>query len=126
MAPFAYCSSLAAVTLPDSLASIGDGAFAYYCRRPSPPSRAASTQSGGYALEGCSSLTEVSCRGQPRLHRRLFGCKSLTTVSLPLPDGLTTIGDGAFCGCPLDAESLWWDETAAAAGGRAARRDWPR
>ncbi len=96
---FVYRASLRSVTLPASLRTIGDGAFA-----------------------GCTALEEVSL--PPGL--RLIGsdafalCERLSSVRLP--EGLETLGEGAFDGCPFTpspAASAPYAETAVPRPGEA-------
>ena len=68
--------SLSSIKLPDSLTSIGNGAFVN-CRSLSSIKLPDSlTSIGGSAFSGCSNLS-----------------------SIKLPDSLTSIGEGAFWGC---------------------------
>ena len=73
---FAYCSSLASVTIPDSVTSIGGWAFFY-----------------------CWSLASVSIgNGVTSIGEGAFcDCYSLTSVTIP--DSVTSIGNYAFRGC---------------------------
>ena len=70
------CSSLTSLTLPSSLQSIGDRAFA-----------------------GCNSLISLTLPSslQSIGNGVFYGCNSLT--SLTLPSSLQSIGDCAFCDC---------------------------
>jgi hypothetical protein len=73
---FQECSSLTAVTIPDSVTTISGGAF-----------------------DGCSSLTAITIPdGVTTISRCAFnGCSSLTAITIP--DSVTTIGYQAFYGC---------------------------
>jgi hypothetical protein len=64
------------VTIPDSVTSIGDGAF-----------------------WGCDSLTNVTIPDSVTSigGGAFYGCKSLTNVTIP--DGVTSIGDSVFDEC---------------------------
>lgn len=76
---FAYgCSSLEHVTLPDTLVSIGDGAF-----------------------QGCAALTAVDLPDSLRIIGELAfaDCTALDTVTLPA--SLRFLGGGAFANCEL-------------------------
>ncbi|MBN2627353.1 MAG: leucine-rich repeat domain-containing protein [Spirochaetales bacterium] len=74
---FSNCSSLASITLPDTITSIGDEAFSY---------------SGLTSITWPSGTTTVP-------YQALYDCDSLTTVVLPAT--VTSIGDEAFGLCEL-------------------------
>jgi hypothetical protein len=73
---FSGCSSLASITIPDSVTTIGNGAFS-----------------------GCSSLTSITIPDTVTSigNNAFYGCSSLTSITIP--DSVTTIGIGAFSGC---------------------------
>jgi hypothetical protein len=56
---FAYCS-LTSVTIPNSVTSIGNNAFAY-CSLTSVTIPNSVTSIGDYAFRSCSSLTSIAC-----------------------------------------------------------------
>ena len=70
-------SNLTSITIPDSVTSIGEGAFSM-----------------------CSALTSISIPDSVTSigGGAFLGCKSLTGIIIP--DGVTSIGDGAFSWCP--------------------------
>jgi len=70
---FSDCTSLTEITIPDSVTSIGSGAFS-----------------------GCTSLTEITIpAGVTSIGGGMFsGCTSLTKITIP--DSVTSIGSGAF------------------------------
>ncbi len=73
---FGGCSSLTSIDIPNSVTSIGDYAF-YNCRSLTSVTIPNSVTSiGGWAFAGCSSLTEVT-----------------------IPNSVTSIGKGAFYVC---------------------------
>ena len=68
-------SVLASITIPNSVTSIGGGAFS-----------------------GCSSLTSVIIpNGVTNIDGVFYGCSSLTSVTIP--NSITSIGESAFEGC---------------------------
>ena len=73
---FANCSSLTSITIPDSVTSIGEWAFA-----------------------NCSSLTSVNIPDSvTSIGEDAFAnCSSLTSITIP--DSVTSIGEDAFSGC---------------------------
>ena len=73
---FSGCSTLTSVTIPNSVASIGEAAFS-----------------------GCTGLTAITLpEGLTSIAKNTFyGCTGLT--SLTLPEGLTSIGEAAFYNC---------------------------
>ena len=106
---FYGCTSLTAITIPESITSIGENAF-YYC-----PSLAAITipesitSIGNYAFQGCNLQTIVvdesneiydsrdDCNAiiETATNTLRLGCKN--TI---IPNSVTSIGFGAFYGCP--------------------------
>ncbi len=88
---------LTAVTLPSSLTTLGDQAFANCISLPTVV-LPENLDSLGSAFFGCSGLTAIEVPSKVKILKNTFyGCKSLTDVKLHT--GLTTIGMTAFSGC---------------------------
>ena len=96
---FGGCTSLASVTIPDSVTSIGESAFYGCSSLASVVIPKGVTSIGEYAFEGCSSLTSVVIPDSVTSigYQAFFGCTSLTSVTIP--DSVTSIGESAFHGC---------------------------
>ena len=96
---FAGCSSLTSVTIPNSVTSIGEYAF-YGCSSLTSVTIPNSVTSiGGSAFSDCSSLTSVTIPNSvTSIGEYAFaGCSSLTSVTIP--NSVTSIGEYAFYGC---------------------------
>ena len=87
------------LTIPNSVTTIGDYAFAWYSSLTSVTIPDSVTEIGGSAFSGCSSLVNVTIGDSvTTIGSSAFGgCKSLTSITIP--DSVTTIGEGAFSGC---------------------------
>ena len=93
------CSSLASVTIPDSVTSIGDSAFAFCSSLTSVTIPNSVTSIGDNAFDRCSSLKSVTIPDSvTSIGIGVFGgCSSLTSVTIP--NSVTSIGGVAFCCC---------------------------
>ena len=96
---FSGRSSLTSIVIPDSVTSIGGGAFSGCSSLTSMVIPDGVKSIGESAFEGCSSLTSIVIPdGVTRIRKETFyGCSSLT--SIVIPDSVTSIGEEAFEGC---------------------------
>ena len=98
--PYVFAGAwLESVTLPESLTSIGSGAFMGCSNLTSITIPESVTHIEYYAFSDCSSLTSITIpESVTRIGAEAFyGCSSLTSITLP--ESLTSIGGRAFCGC---------------------------
>jgi hypothetical protein len=99
-------AGLTSLTIPNSVSSIGDGAFADCTSLTSVTIPDTVTELGRQAFEFCSGMTNVTIGnrvtnigGYAFVH-----CVALTSVSLP--DSVSRIGVGAFTGCGLTSMTI--------------------
>ena len=92
-------TALKEITIPDSITSIGDGAFFDCINLESIELPDSIISIGNEAFSGCTSLESINIpENILEIAKYLFeDCISLVTIELP--DGVTNIEDGAFSGC---------------------------
>ena len=102
-----YGSSLSNISIPDSVTSIGDGAFEYCCNLTSISIPDSVTSIGDGAFYDCDSLTSVTIGNSVKSIGRyaFYDCSHLS--NLEIPDSVTNIGWAAFrntflCGDIID------------------------
>ena len=96
---FSWCSSLTSVTIPDSVTSIGSSAFWQCNSLTSVTIPDSVTSIGDDAFYNCGSLTSVTIPDSVTSigYQTFYGCSSLTSVTIP--DSVTSIGNRAFDHC---------------------------
>jgi len=94
-----YCSPIASLSIPNSIVSIGDGAFQDCLALESITLPESITEIGCLAFSGCTSLTSVNIPENISIieHSTFSNCKHLTAVVIP--DQVTYIAQSAFSGC---------------------------
>ena len=96
---FNYCTDLNSITIPSSVTTIEDWAF-YVCNSLTSMTIPSSvTTIATYAFCACTSLTTVTIsEGVTSIGFYMFGgCTSLTSITIP--NSVTTIGEYAFYQC---------------------------
>ena len=96
---FYGCSNVTALTLGDSVTSIGNCAFRHCSSLTSIEIPDSVTSIGSYAFYLCSSLTSIVIPNSvTSIGEGIFrNCSSLTSIEIP--DSVTSIGDFAFAYC---------------------------
>ena len=94
-----YSSKLSSITIPNSVTSIGDGAF-YKCSSLSSITIPNSVTSiGAYAFYDCSSLSSITIPNSVTSigNSAFYSCTSLNSITIP--NSVTSIGNSAFYKC---------------------------
>ena len=109
---FAGCTSLTSVTIPNSVTSIGEWAFEECTSLTSVTIPNGVTSIGWGAFSGCTSLTSVTIPNSvTSIGVDAFGgCTSLTSVTIP--NSVTSIGYKAFKGTALYNDPSNWENGA--------------
>ena len=96
---FEECVSLTSVNIPDSVTSIGNSAFSDCTSLTSVTIPDSVTNIGGSAFRGCKSLTSITIPDSvTSIYSSAFeGCTSLTSITIP--DSVISIGKEAFVNC---------------------------
>ena len=93
---FESCSGLTSVTIPNSVTTIGEYAFAYCSGLTSVTIPNSVTSIGDWAFYKCIGLTSVTIPNSVNSigEGAFYGCSGLTSVTIP--NSVTTIGNNAF------------------------------
>ena len=96
---FLFCAGLTSITIPNSVTSIGDGAFEYCTGLTSITIPNSVTSIGSYAFDGCTGLTSITIPNSVTSieYSAFRNCTGLTSITIP--NSVTSIGEGAFAGC---------------------------
>ena len=96
---FCGCDSLTNINIPNSVTTIGKGAFSHCDSLTSINIPNSVTTIGISAFWGCNSLTNINIPNSvTTIGKCAFSdCKSLTSINIP--NSVTTIEEGAFRGC---------------------------
>ena len=96
---FARCYTLTSISIPNSVTSIGNVAFARCSKLTSISIPNSVTSIGHGAFARCLALTSVTIPDSVTSISigEFITCSSLTSITIP--DGVTNIADGAFHGC---------------------------
>lgn len=89
---------LKSIKLPNSITSIGNGAFEYCYKLDSVAIPNSVTTIGDFAFDSCKGMKSLTISNSLTVIGRVFGnCNSLTSVIIP--NTVTSLAYGAFSGC---------------------------
>ena len=96
---FHSCSSLTSISIPEGVTSIGSSAFSSCSSLTKITIPEEVTEIGEYAFANCRSLTSVSLPSRlTEIGNHAFaGCRQLASITIP--EGVTSIGNDAFYYC---------------------------
>ena len=97
---YKYVGNATSIVIPDSVISVGSGAFEGCSSLTSITIPDGVTSIGYYSVfEGCSSLTSITIPDSVTSigDNAFWNCSSLTSITMP--DSVTSIGNSAFSGC---------------------------
>ncbi|MBR5802891.1 MAG: leucine-rich repeat protein, partial [Bacteroidaceae bacterium] len=96
---FSGCSSLASITIPEGVMSIGSYTFVGCTSLTTITIPEGVTDIGGYTFKNCTNLASITIpKGVKTIWNDAFsGCSSLTSITIP--EGVTSIGTYAFLDC---------------------------
>ena len=116
---FFGCSGLTSVIIPNSVTSIGDRAFCSCSGLTSVTIPNSVTSIGEDAFSYCSGLTSIDIPNSVTSigDGAFFDCSGLTSVIIP--NSVTSIGDGAFCSCRKLKTVIWNAENCTSIGSNA-------
>ena len=104
---FVGCTGLTSITIPNSVTSIGNTTFKGCSGLTSVTIPNSVTSIGNSAFSGCSGLTSITIPNSVTSigGSAFYGCSGLTSVTIP--NSVTSIGDGAFDECSGIASVTW-------------------
>ena len=107
---FYNCNSLARVTIPNSVTTIGNNAFCFCTSLESVTIPNSVTTIGNYAFYNCSSLASATIPNSVTTigEYAFYNCSSLASVTIG--NGVTTIGNNAFWSCKIK-KAIWLAKT---------------
>lgn len=96
---FFLCASLTAIDIPNSVTKIGDGAFDGCASLTSIDIPNAVTEIGGSAFSGCAAITSIDIPNAVKVieSSTFSGCSALTSINIP--NTVTEIGSYVFSRC---------------------------